>query len=98
MDNAIYAGRLRSRSDSIKGVERCHPMNYANNSEREQIIDRALTARTLPEIKAAAQDLRQWLQDHPDDWSAEDALEPLAMLRRGLEAEQKTAVAVGATS
>lgn len=70
-------------------------MNYENNPEREYIIDRALSARALPEIQAAAQALRQWIQTHPDDLSAEDALEPLAMLRRGLEAEQKTAIPAG---
>lgn len=62
-------------------------MNYANNKERKRIITQALNARTLPEIEVAVQALRQWVQEHPDDLSAEDALEPLAMLRRGLQSE-----------
>lgn len=61
-------------------------MSYENNSEREQVITQALTARTLPEIDAAAKVLPQWIQEHPDDLNAEDALEPLAILRKGLQA------------
>lgn len=69
-------------------------MNYKNSPEREKIIAHALTAQTLPEIEAAAQALRQWIQQHPDDLNAEDALEPLAMLRRGLQSEaEKSPVA-----
>lgn len=62
-------------------------MNIENNPEREQIIQRALTAQTLLEIDAAAQALRHWIQEHPEDLNAEDALEPLVMLRRGLQAK-----------
>lgn len=73
-------------------------MNYENDLEREQIIDHALRARTLPEIETAAQALRQWRQQHPDDLNAEDALEPLAMLRTGLQSEVNKGVTVGAPS
>ncbi len=62
-------------------------MNYENNLERTRIINSALAAHTLPEIVEAAQALRHWIQQHPDDLNAEDALEPLAMLRKGFEAE-----------
>lgn len=60
-------------------------MKDAEFIEREQMIDQALNAQTLIEIEAAAKCLQQWLQDHPDDLSAEDALEPLAVRRRALD-------------
>jgi len=59
-------------------------MSYANNAEREHIIVQALNAQTLAKIEVAAQALRQWIQDHPDDLSAEAALEPLALRRIGI--------------
>jgi hypothetical protein len=67
-------------------------MNYENDVERERVIGQALTARTLPEINVAAQELRLWLKEHPDDLNAEDALEPLAMLRQGMQAEMEVTV------
>lgn len=48
-------------------------MNYKNSPEREKIIAHALTAQTLPEIEAAAQALRQWIQQHSDDLNMETA-------------------------
>ena len=64
-------------------------MNYADCEERERIIAQALNARTLPEIEKAAQALRNWIQEHPEDLSAEDALEPLALRRQGLSAQDE---------
>jgi hypothetical protein len=61
--------------------------------ERERIIARALSANTLSEIEQAAQALRVWIEAHPDDLSAEDALEPLALRRQGLLAQEaKTSI------
>ena len=62
-------------------------MNYGNDMEREQIVSRAMAARTLPEIEAAAQAIQEWMRAHPNDLNIEDALEPLAMLWEGLQTE-----------
>jgi hypothetical protein len=61
--------------------------------ERERIIVQALNAETLSEIEVAGQALRQWIQEHPDDLSAEDALEPLALRRQGLLAQMAQVIA-----
>jgi hypothetical protein len=89
---ACDGGFVRSASY----IGRSNTMSYGNSPEREQIIQRALTARTPSEIEAAGQALRQWIQEHPDDLNAEDALEPLAMLRRGIaaDAEKETPVRI----
>lgn len=69
--------------------------SYAENQQREGIIVQALSAKTLPEIEAASKAVQQWIQNHPDDLSIEDVLEPLALRRRGLQeqAEQENTVA-----
>jgi hypothetical protein len=70
-------------------------MSFAENQQREEIVVQALNARTLPEIEAASQAVRQWMQNHPEDLSIEDVLEPLALRRLGLQAhaEQDNTVA-----
>jgi hypothetical protein len=62
-------------------------MSYENHPERERIIHQMMAARTLPQAEAAAAVLRPWIQDHPDDLNADDAPEPLAILRQGFQAE-----------
>ncbi len=71
-------------------------MSEQNRAEREQILSRALTARTLPEIEAGIQTVQEWLRSHPDDVGVEDVLEPLTMLWEGLqtEAQERGFVAV----
>ena len=52
-------------------------MKYAENPERELILNQALRARTLSQITIATQELDQWVDDHPDDWGIRDAYEVL---------------------
>lgn len=56
-------------------------MNFADNPERERILDRALDARTLPEIAIATHELREWVRQNPEDFGIREALEGLSLMR-----------------
>ena len=60
-------------------------MTRVVHSERERIIDLALTARTFTEVSEAERCLRVYMASHPEDRSIADAGEPLALRRMGLE-------------
>ena len=68
-------------------------MSNLNTEKREYIIKQALSAKTLPDIEVAVQALREWIEQHPEDLSAEDALEPLAVRRNGILAQEGKSVA-----
>ncbi len=52
-------------------------MNW-NNAERERIIEQALNAFTLPEIRQATQELQQWTRTYPQDFGIVDTFEVLS--------------------
>ena len=58
-------------------------------TEREHIIEQALSARTLPEIEQATRDLRAYIVAHPEDRNIADVGEPLALRRISLEQNLK---------
>ena len=41
--------------------------------------------KTLPDIREARQMLRDWMKEHPDDYSSQDAGEELWMMEEALE-------------
>ena len=64
-------------------------MKYAENPERERILNQALRARTLPEIAVATRELDRWVDDYPDDWGIRDAYEVLENMAE-IAQEQQT--------
>lgn len=64
-------------------------MKYAENPEREFVLNQALRARTLSEIAIATRELDQWVDDHPDDWGIRDAYEVLENMREIAEYQQR---------
>jgi hypothetical protein len=68
-------------------------VSYITAEESECVIDQALSTKTLDEIEHVAQALREWIKQHPDDLSAEDALEPLAIRRNGILSQRGKTVA-----
>ena len=56
-------------------------MNFADNPERERILDQALDARTLPEITTATRELREWVRQNPEDVGIREAFEGLSLMR-----------------
>jgi hypothetical protein len=62
-------------------------------SDRDCIIEMALSARTLPEVELASRELRAYIVAHPEDRSIADVGEPLALRRISLEQELRQAKA-----
>ena len=56
-------------------------MNFADHPERERILDQVLDARTLPEIAVATRELREWVQQNPDDIGIQEAFEGLSLMQ-----------------
>ena len=56
-------------------------MNFAENPERERILDQALNARTLPQITLATQELREWVGQNPADIGIREAFEGLSLMQ-----------------
>jgi len=54
---------------------------FADNPERERILDQALDARTLPGIATATQELREWVRQNPADVGIREAFEGLSLMR-----------------
>ena len=57
------------------------------------VIRSALDTNTLPAIRTAQDQLRQWVSKHPEDYMMRDAGEPLALTedaRLAIEQEQGT--------
>jgi hypothetical protein len=52
-------------------------MNW-DNTERERIIEQALSAFTLSEIRQATQELQQWTRTYPQDFGIVDTFEILS--------------------
>jgi hypothetical protein len=50
----------------------------ALDTARERLLDQVFAARTLPQIAAAKQALRDWLAEHPDEPGMADAFEVLS--------------------
>ncbi len=61
---------------------------FANNPERERILDQALDARTLPEIATATQELREWVRQNPADVGIREAFEGLSLMRDSAEEQE----------
>ena len=61
-------------------------------------IRRLKRQKTLPAIREARQMLRDWMKEHPDDYSSQDAGESLAMMEEALEiiAAEKAAELIAA--
>ena len=55
-------------------------MKYANDSERQRVLQQALNATTLLELDAAACALNTWVAAHPDDIGIQDAYEQMALM------------------
>ena len=60
-------------------------MSYANNPQRQCLIEQVLDATSLPEINAATTALRQWVVAHTDDLGIVDGFEQLALMRMSAE-------------
>ncbi len=74
---------------------------FTEDVERERIALRtvlldALTQNTLPAIQSAQNQLREWLQKHPEDYGMRDAGEPLALTEDALLAEAREHIAAKA--
>jgi hypothetical protein len=52
-------------------------MNW-DNTERERIIEQALSALTPSEIRHATQELQQWTRTYPQDFGIVDTFEVLS--------------------
>ena len=65
-------------------------MNW-NNAEREHIIEQALSAFTLSEIRQATQELQQWTLTYPQDAGIVDTFEVLSHKQDFAEAREQTA-------
>lgn len=61
---------------------------FADNPERERILDQVLDARTLPEIATATQELREWVRQNPEDVGIREAFEGLSLMRDIAEAQE----------
>ncbi len=58
------------------------------NSDKQRILDLALEARTIPEIAAATQKLREWARQSPNDVGIREASEGLSMMRDFAEEQE----------
>lgn len=68
--------------------------NPTETPKREQVLDQVLDARSLPEIRAAEQELRSWLKRNPEDTGIREAFEKLSLMRdsaKEQEAERMSA-------
>jgi hypothetical protein len=57
-------------------------------ASREQLwvsIRRLQRQKTLPAIRQARQLIREWMEQHPDDYYTQDAGEGVAMMEEALE-------------
>ena len=52
-------------------------MNW-DNTERERIIEQALSALTPSEVRHATQELQQWTRTYPQDFGIVDTFEVLS--------------------
>lgn len=70
-----------------------------DNTERERIIEQALSAYTQSEITIATQDLQQWVRDYPNDSGIVDTFEVLSHKQDfAEECEHRKAEPLGATT
>ena len=58
------------------------------NEAREQVLEQVLSANTLPEIAAAKQILRRWLEKHPEEVGMRAGFEQLYTIQEMIESEQ----------
>ena len=56
-------------------------MSFADNPERERVLDQVLDARSLTQIGDAEQALRTWLKRNPEDTGIREAFEGLSLMR-----------------
>jgi len=56
-------------------------MKFADNPERERILDQAPDARTLPEIATATRELQEWVRQKPEDIGIREAFEGLSLMQ-----------------
>jgi hypothetical protein len=62
-------------------------MSTPLDEARTKITRQVLGARTLPEIAAARQTLREWLAAHPDEQGMRWGFEQLAQMQEAAELE-----------
>jgi hypothetical protein len=53
-------------------------MNYLNDPRRAYLLETVRCADTLSEVEKAIAELRQWIQQYPEDIGIRDAFEPLS--------------------
>jgi hypothetical protein len=58
------------------------------NEARERVSDQVLSARTLPEIEAAKQVLREWMKAHPEEQGMRAGFEQLYTIQEIIEEEE----------
>lgn len=56
-------------------------MDRLEDPARERLNRQVLSARGLPDVLAAKEALRQWMQDHPDDQGMREGFEQLFLLQ-----------------
>ncbi len=57
------------------------------DEERNQVIKVSLSARTLPDIEAAKQILREWMKAHPEEQGMRAGFEQLYKIQENIEEE-----------
>lgn len=58
------------------------------NEARERVTKIVLSARTLPEIEAAKQVLREWMKAHPEEQGMRAGFEQLYTIQEIIEEEE----------
>jgi len=58
------------------------------NEARERVSEQVLSARTLPEIEAAKQVLREWMKAHPEEQGMRAGFEQLYTIQEIIEEEE----------
>ncbi len=62
------------------------------NEARERVTKTVLSARTLPEIEAAKQVLREWMKAHPEEQGMRAGFEQLYTIQEIIEEEEAGSV------
>ncbi len=75
-------------------------MNYLDDPQRQQILTRALSARTTQHLASVSEELNAWIAAHPEDKGIQWAFEQMALVELALQENSAPAVreVVGASS
>ena len=63
-------------------------MNNELDLDRERVTKQCLSADSLPEIEAAKQVLREWMQAHPEEQGMRAGFEQLYTIQEIIETEE----------